>query len=220
MFSVQPQPVLTFMWFKGGVNLISDTAEIVVPRGDGDSIRNSLQGQLLPWSFYFCLLCWISSMASLDEGQTRTYHRWISGFSPNHFWCWEFHDECNRLDYWEVLRELRGKLCYIPVLVWSPLPTARCVSAYLKTSYHLASGRCLFAPLWRRWQPFLHWAVPASCASQPAIFFCRLSCSGCCCHFRAELEERSAEVSRNGLAQVLWLSCKVLMPQWCGSGSA
>lgn len=120
---------------------------------------------MLPWSCYFCLLCWIISMAYLDEGQTRMCHKWLSRFPPNRLWCWEFYSECNRLDYWDVLRKVAlhpgaglGWFC-------SLLPTARCVSVDLKTSYPLATS------LWRRWQPFfIHWAqflpsVPASLSS-------------------------------------------------------
>lgn len=51
--------LLTFVWFQGNRNLVWGSVEIAVPIDDCDYMRKSLWGQVLSWSFYFCLLSWI-----------------------------------------------------------------------------------------------------------------------------------------------------------------
>lgn len=41
----------------------------------------------------FIFVYWAGSLSwptLMKEGQTRMSHRWLSEFSPNHLWCWEF----------------------------------------------------------------------------------------------------------------------------------
>lgn len=83
--------LLTFMWFQGNRNLVSDPLKLLFPQTI--VIMSEIHCEVRCCHGTLIFLCWAGSLSwptLTKEGQTRMCHRSPSEFSSSHLRCWEF----------------------------------------------------------------------------------------------------------------------------------